>query len=490
MIVEVKKINMWGAQGLNQGKKIVVLGGGEAGQMFLYHFKKYRKNEGQIIGFFDDNINEIKIEGEEIPYLGKLANFKDTLPYLKVDRIILSIPSMNHKKKQMIIDVCAELEIETFTLPDIHIILTKGTNPLTERPISYADLLDRQEKKMDVKKMSRFFKGKTILISGAGGSIGSEIVRQINRCGPSRLILLGHGENSIFNIHKEIQSLSNCQVFPVIADIKDKERLLEVFEKYRPDIVYHAAAHKHVPLMEENIREAIKNNILGTKNIAEASEETGVKKFILVSTDKTVHPTSVMGMTKKIAEWIVQAKNTDFSSTIFSVVRFGNVLGSRGSAIPLFWKQITYGQEITITHPEMERYFMTIPEASQLVIEASYIANGGEIFVLKMGEPQKITDVVKKLIRLAGIQPENMKITYTGLRPGEKLQESLFEEQEQTQLVEKDNFYVGKAIIPTDIKQIDEWIDKSQLLDEIKLKDYLKQFINHGTGERKNYVRN
>ncbi|EJC3746165.1 polysaccharide biosynthesis protein [Enterococcus faecium] len=471
-------------------KKIVVLGGGEAGQMFLYHFKKYRRGEGEIIGFFDDNIDEIKIEGERIPYLGKIVNFKDRLPLLNVDRIILSIPSMNSLKKQKIIDICAELELETFSLPDIHTILTQGISPLTEHPISYSDLLDRQEKRMDIKKISRFFSGKTILISGAGGSIGSEIVRQVNRCTPDKIILLGHGENSIYNIYKELSPISNCEVFPIIADIKDKERLLDVFEKYQPDIVYHAAAHKHVPLMEENVGEAIKNNILGTKNIAEVSEETGVKKFILVSTDKTVHPTSVMGMTKKIAEWIVQDKNSDFSTTIFSVVRFGNVLGSRGSAIPLFWKQINHGQEITITHPDMERYFMTIPEASQLVIEASCLAKGGEIFVLKMGEPQKIIDVVKKLIRLAGIQPENIKITYTGLRPGEKLQESLFEEQEQSQLVEKKNFYVGKSSIPKDIHQIDYWIMNSKYLDENELKDYLKYFITNGSGERQKYVKN
>lgn len=468
----------------------MVLGGGEAAQMFTYHFEKYRSDEGKIIGFFDDKMKKMEVEGQEIPYLGKITYFKEILPTLNIDRIIISIPSMSVEKKQRLIESCAELGIETYILPDIHTILTYGTSPLVERAVRYSDLLERDEKQMDVDEMSRFFEGKTILISGAGGSIGSEIARQINRCRPKNIILLGHGENSIFNIYKELQQSNNCHLIPVIADIQDKERLLHVFTKYQPNVVYHAAAHKHVPLMEENIEEAIKNNVLGTKNMADLSEEMGVDKFILVSTDKTVHPTSVMGMTKKIAEWIVQDKNTVSCHTIFSVVRFGNVLGSRGSAIPLFWEQIIKGQEVTITHPDMERYFMTIPEASQLVIEAGCRAEGGEIFVLKMGEPQKITDIVKKLIRLAGANPDNMKISYTGLRPGEKLKESLFEEQEQIDLNEQSNFYVGKALIPSSVKQIDIWLKKSKTIDENHLKEYLNQFIVTGTGEILTYVEN
>ena len=473
-------------------KKVLVLGGGEAAQLWIYHTKHFRQAEIQVVGILDDSLAK-ETQIEEVPVIGRLSDLNEVVQSFGIEKIIIAIPSLSVRKRDKLLTHCADLNLETNILPDISSIMSTEANPVQERSVRYSDLLNREEQKMNVANLKRFFKGKTILISGAGGSIGSELVRQVNKCQPQKILLLGHGENSIFSIYKEILKVKTCPVVPIIADIQDKQRLEENFQFYRPEIIYHAAAHKHVPLMEGNPTEAIKNNVWGTMNMVEVADEFGVEKFMMISTDKTVYPTSTMGMTKKIAEWIVQSKNTKNTSTIFSVVRFGNVLGSRGSAIPLFWEQIQNNEPITITHPEMERYFMTIPEASQLVIEASEQATGNDMYILQMGEPQKIVKIVEKLIHLAGKKSVDVKIAYTGLRNGEKLSESLFEEQEMADMTKiNTKFFKGHAIIPMHLtemlKNLEMVLANQEEPDQIKA--VLAQIIHEGQKEERIYFNN
>ncbi len=306
-------------------------------------------------------------------------------------------------------------------MPSIEDVMTGKVAVNEMKEVQIEDLLGRDEVKLDMIAISNKLTDRVILVTGAGGSIGSEICRQVMNFRPKQLILLGHGENSIYTIHMELQQRSSgfTKLVPIIADIQDRERIFEVVKQYKPDVIYHAAAHKHVPLMEYNPCEAVKNNIFGTKNIAEAAHEFCVGKFVMISTDKAVNPPNVMGATKRIAEMVVQTLAKG-SSTNFAAVRFGNVLGSRGSVIPLFKKQIAAGGPVTVTHPDMTRYFMTIPEASRLVLQAGTLGGNGEIFVLDMGEPVKIVDLARNLIHLSGFTEDEIKIVFTGLRPGEK----------------------------------------------------------------------
>ena len=324
------------------------------------------------------------------------------------------------------------------------------------RNIEIEDLLRREPVKLDLGEISRYIQDKIILITGAGGSIGSELSRQISKIRPKKIILLGRGENSIYEIHQELkEKFCDLEYIPVIADIRDRKRIDEIFARYKPQVVFHAAAHKHVPLMEAQPSEAVKNNIFGTKNIVEAADRFQVETVIMISTDKAVNPTSVMGATKRVAELIVQNMNAH-SKTKYAVVRFGNVLGSRGSVIPLFKKQIAKGGPITITHPDMVRYFMTIPEATQLVLQAGAIAKGSEVFLLDMGEPVRIFDMAKDLVELHGLVPEqDIKFVFTGLRPGEKLYEELLTTEEGAESTHHKKIY--KATI--------ENIDKNVLGD-------------------------
>ncbi len=309
------------------------------------------------------------------------------------------------------------------------------------------DLLGRDPVELDMDMISNELTNKTILVTGAGGSIGSEICRQVCNFYPERIILLGHGENSIYLINRELRNRfgKNVDIVPIIADVQNRARMFEIMEMYKPYAVYHAAAHKHVPLMEDNPEEAVRNNILGTKNTAEAAKNAEVKKFVMISTDKAVNPPNVMGASKRIAEMIIQSLNDETHRTNFVAVRFGNVLGSRGSVIPLFKSQIEEGGPVTVTHPEMTRYFMTIPEASRLVLQAGALAEGGEVFVLDMGEPVKIVDLARNLIKLSGKKEDDIRITFTGIRPGEKMYEELMNKDEihPEQVFEK--IYRGKV---------------------------------------------
>lgn len=375
--------------------------------------------------------------------------------------------------------------VELLKMPNIEDVMSGELEVNQLKKVEVEDLLGRDPVELDMDMISNELTNKTILVTGAGGPIGSEICRQVCNFYPERIILLGHGENSIYLINRELRNRfgKNVDIVPIIADVQNRARMFEIMETYKPYAVYHAAAHKHVPLMEENPEEAVRNNILGTKNTAEAAKNAEVKKFVMISTDKAVNPPNVMGASKRIAEMIIQSLNDETHRTNFVAVRFGNVLGSRGSVIPLFKSQIEEGGPVTVTHPEMTRYFMTIPEASRLVLQAGALAEGGEVFVLDMGEPVKIVDLARNLIKLSGKKEDDIRITYTGIRPGEKMFEELMNKDEvhPEQVFEK--IYRGKV-------QHMKCNEVEAIIQDI-VNDFSKEkIINYANGKKgDNYVR-
>lgn len=375
--------------------------------------------------------------------------------------------------------------VELLKMPNIEDVMSGELEVNQLKKVEVEDLLGRDPVELDMDMILNELTNKTILVTGAGGSIGSEICRQVCNFYPERIILLGHGENSIYLINRELRNRfgKNVDIVPIIADVQNRARMFEIMETYKPYAVYHAAAHKHVPLMEDNPEEAVRNNILGTKNTAEAAKNAEVKKFVMISTDKAVNPPNVMGASKRIAEMIIQSLNDETHRTNFVAVRFGNVLGSRGSVIPLFKSQIEEGGPVTVTHPEMTRYFMTIPEASRLVLQAGALAEGGEVFVLDMGEPVKIVDLARNLIKLSGKKEDDIRITYTGIRPGEKMFEELMNKDEvhPEQVFEK--IYRGKV-------QHMKCNEVEAIIQDI-VNDFSKEkIINYANGKKgDNYVR-
>lgn len=375
--------------------------------------------------------------------------------------------------------------VELLKMPNIEDVMSGELEVNQLKKVEVEDLLGRDPVELDMDMISNELTNKTILVTDAGGSIGSEICRQVCNFYPERIILLGHGENSIYLINRELRNRfgKNVDIVPIIADVQNRARMFEIMETYKPYAVYHAAAHKHVPLMEDNPEEAVRNNILGTKNTAEAAKNAEVKKFVMISTDKAVNPPNVMGASKRIAEMIIQSLNDETHRTNFVAVRFGNVLGSRGSVIPLFKSQIEEGGPVTVTHPEMTRYFMTIPEASRLVLQAGALAEGGEVFVLDMGEPVKIVDLARNLIKLSGKKEDDIRITYTGIRPGEKMFEELMNKDEvhPEQVFEK--IYRGKV-------QHMKCNEVEAIIQDI-VNDFSKEkIINYANGKKgDNYVR-
>lgn len=375
--------------------------------------------------------------------------------------------------------------VELLKMPNIEDVMSGELEVNQLKKVEVEDLLGRDPVELDMDMISNELTNKTILVTGAGGSIGSEICRQVCNFYPERIILLGHGENSIYLINRELRNRfgKNVDIVPIIADVQNRARMFEIMETYKPYAVYHAAAHKHVPLIEDNPEEAVHNNILGTKNTAEAAKNAEVKKFVMISTDKAVNPPNVMGASKRIAEMIIQSLNDETHRTNFVAVRFGNVLGSRGSVIPLFKSQIEEGGPVTVTHPEMTRYFMTIPEASRLVLQAGALAEGGEVFVLDMGEPVKIVDLARNLIKLSGKKEDDIRITYTGIRPGEKMFEELMNKDEvhPEQVFEK--IYRGKV-------QHMKCNEVEAIIQDI-VNDFSKEkIINYANGKKgDNYVR-
>lgn len=426
--------------------RILIIGAGEGGQLLYQSFLGSQiVNNIEVVGFVDDDCNKwgTYLIGKKV--LGNTREINQLIQTFRINMVTIAIPSLPKKKIQQLVQSIENKNIKVNMVPSFEEVATGKINVSQLKEVDVIDLLGREEVSLDLESISHQLEGQTILVTGAGGSIGSEICRQVLAFEPAKLILLGHGENSIYSIHRELTTLDpqrKVEILPIIADIQDRERIFYLMEKYHPTIVYHAAAHKHVPLMEYNPTEAIKNNINGTKNVAEAAKKNHVKNFVMISSDKANRPPNVMGATKRIAEMLITSLNQS-GETKFSAVRFGNVLGSRGSVIPLFKEQILRGGPIIVTDFRMTRYFMTIPEASRLVIQSGALAKGGEIFVLDMDKPIKIVDLAKNMIHLSGYTEEDIEIVETGIRPGEKLYEELLLEKEkkETQIFEK--IFVG-----------------------------------------------
>ncbi|HDR7946798.1 TPA: polysaccharide biosynthesis protein [Bacillus toyonensis] len=430
-------------------KRTLIIGAGSAGTMVVRQLQHNKEADLYPIAFVDDDKNKQKLEIYNVPVVGTTNHIKEIVEDNDIEHIIIAIPSLNRKQINEIFEKCRETKAKTQIVPMLEDLLDGKVSVNEVRDVQVEDLLGREPIQLDDAGIGEQITGKTILVTGAGGSIGSEICRQVMKYKPGKIVLLGHGENSIYNIEMEMRVTYKdvVEITTEIADVQDRNKIFEIMKKHQPYIVYHAAAHKHVPLMERNPEEAVKNNIFGTKNVAEAADTFKVNTFVMVSTDKAVNPTNVMGATKRFAEMLVQHLAAVSVNTRFVAVRFGNVLGSRGSVIPLFKKQIQKGGPVTVTHPDMIRYFMTIPEASRLVIQAGTLAKGGELFVLDMGDPVKIVDLAKNLITLSGYSIEEIGIKFTGLRPGEKMYEELLNESEihPEQIFPK--IHVGKAIL-------------------------------------------
>ncbi|PWN14509.1 hypothetical protein CU072_18350 [Bacillus thuringiensis] len=452
-------------------KRTLIIGAGSAGTMVVRQLQHNKEADLYPIAFVDDDRNKQKLEIYNVPVVGTTNHIQEIVKDNDIEHIIIAIPSLSRGQINEIFEKCRKTKAKTQIVPMLEDLLDGKLSVNEFRDVQVEDLLGREPIKLDDAGIGEKITGKTILVTGAGGSIGSEICRQVMKYKPAKIVLLGHGENSIYNIEMEMRVTykDSVEITTEIADIQDRHKIFEIMKKHQPYIVYHAAAHKHVPLMERNPEEAVKNNIFGTKNVAEAADTFKVNTFVMVSTDKAVNPTNVMGATKRFAEMIVQHMASVSTGTRFVAVRFGNVLGSRGSVIPLFKKQIQKGGPVTVTHPDMIRYFMTIPEASRLVIQAGTLARGGELFVLDMGAPVKIVDLAKNLITLSGFSIEEIGIEFTGLRPGEKMYEELLNEGEihPEQIFPK--IHIGKAVL------IDQGI--------------LRQFMNDFEGISKEEIR-
>ncbi|WML47796.1 nucleoside-diphosphate sugar epimerase/dehydratase [Neobacillus sp. PS3-34] len=463
----------------NHKKRTLIVGAGAAGTMVARQLLK--NNEAQLspVGFIDDNVKKQHLDILGVPVVGGVNDIEKAVEHLEIDNIVIAIPSLSKKDLNNIFQECAKTNAKTQILPMLEDLVTGKVSVQQFRDVQVEDLLGRETVKLDIEKISEYITNKVVLVTGAGGSIGSEICRQISIFNPRQLILLGHGENSIYSVEMELKEIyrdTEIEFIPVIADLQDEKKMMNVLHLYKPEVVYHAAAHKHVPLMEANPEEAIKNNLIGTMNAAKAASWNGVKTFVMISTDKAVNPTSVMGATKRLAEMMIQHLNKE-SETTFVAVRFGNVLGSRGSVIPLFKKQIEKGGPVTVTHPEMVRYFMTIPEASRLVLQAGTLAKGGEIFVLDMGDPVKIVDLAKNLIKLSGNSIEDIGIEFTGMRPGEKLFEELLKEDEIHDQQVYPKIYIGKTV-DLYFNEIEEIISMYPTYDKEELKGKLLNLAN------------
>lgn len=460
-------------------KRALIIGAGAAGTMVARQLKFNHDGELRPVGFIDDDLKKQHLDIMGIPVLGGLEKVEEVVEKLEIDYIIIAIPSLSKKELNRIVTACSRTKAKTQIIPKLEDIMLGLVSVSEFRDVQVEDLLGREPVELDTENIAGYIQGKVVLVTGAGGSIGSEICRQAARFHPAKIVLLGHGENSIYSIEMELKQAfgEDIEIITEIADVQDREKIHKVMARQFPDVVFHASAHKHVPLMERNPDEAVKNNIIGTKNVAEAADHYGVGTFVMISTDKAVNPTSVMGATKRIAEMVVQ-KIAQNSETRFVAVRFGNVLGSRGSVIPLFKEQIKKGGPVTVTHPEMVRYFMTIPEASRLVIQAGALAHGGEIFVLDMGEPVKIVDLAKNLIRLSGYTEEEIGIEFTGVRPGEKLFEELLSKNEVHEEQIYPNIYVGKSL-EIDFRIIENLIEEFNSLESDVLRDELLDIANY-----------
>jgi len=432
----------------HQQKRVLVYGAGQAGVMVLKEIKS-RQNTGEtVIGFMDDDPGKKGQKMHGLPVFGGKDKLMATLAKQNVDMLVIAIPSASETVRKELIHMVKDTKIKISILPKVYDLIEGTTSVQAIRPVEIEDLLGRDEVKLDNETISAYITNKVVLVTGGGGSIGSELCRQIVRFSPKELIIVDIYENNAYDIQMELKrEVPNQRVSVLIASVRDENRIRSIFEDYRPQVVFHAAAHKHVPLMEDSPCEAIKNNVFGTYHVAEAASTYGAERFVLISTDKAVNPTNVMGASKRLCEMIVQSFSQDNNKTDYMAVRFGNVLGSNGSVIPLFKEQIKKGGPVTVTHPDIIRYFMTIPEAAQLVIQAGGMARGGELFVLDMGDPVKIDMLARDLIRLSGFEPDmDIKIEYTGLRPGEKLYEELLMSEEGLTTTSNDKIFIAKPM--------------------------------------------
>lgn len=460
-------------------KRTLIVGAGEAGAVIARQLTSGQNDTALTpVGFVDDDPNKFKMHLFNIPVLGSIDLISEIVERENIDHIIIAIPSLRNGELSAIVSRCSQTNAKVQILPKIEDLATGKVAIKALRNVDVEDVLGRKPVKLDIHAISRYVSNSTVMVTGAGGSIGSEICRQLMQFSPARILLVGHGEYSIYSIDMELRrkfESSETEIIPIIGDVQDRNRMFNIVDQYRPTVIYHAAAHKHVPLMEDNPQEAIKNNVIGTKNVAEAADTYNIETFVLVSTDKAVNPTNVMGATKRLAEMIIQDLALQ-SETKFVAVRFGNVLGSRGSVIPLFKKQIESGGPVTVTHPDMTRYFMTIPEASRLVIQAGTLAKGGEIFVLDMGEPIKIVDLAKNLIKLSGYSLDEIPIEFTGIRPGEKMYEELLNENEILPGEVYEKIYVGRTN-QVDISKLLQLIQSYKQYGNDELKEQLMGIV-------------
>lgn len=455
--------------------RTLVVGAGQGGSLFVKSLQRH-DNEVNVVGFIDDDTTKQHVLLYGVPVLGSISDIPELVKLHNIEQITVAIPSMQPEEYERFLEVTANLNVTVNQMPSVEDVMQGKLEVNQFRDIDVVDLLGREEVTLDMEQLSDKITGKIVLVSGAGGSIGSEICRQIVRFSPAKILLLGHGENSIYLIHKELQQVAHeeTELVPIIADIQDRDRIFTIMQQYKPNRVYHAAAHKHVPLMEYNPTEAVKNNIYGTKNMAEAAKAANADSFVMISTDKAVNPPNVMGATKRVAEMIVTGLNEP-GKTIFAAVRFGNVLGSRGSVVPLFKEQIKRGGPITVTDFRMTRYFMTIPEASRLVLQAGALAKGGEIFILDMAEPVKIVDLAKKMVKLSGYTEKEIPIVEAGIRPGEKLYEELLSSSEHTDKKVYDKIFVGK-VNNKPIQEVMKFVQEVECLSANEMKTELVTF--------------
>jgi FlaA1/EpsC-like NDP-sugar epimerase len=455
--------------------RIAVMGAGHAGSMIVRELRQHPNPDGRVVGFLDDDPRKHKLHIHGLPVLGGRYDIPRLVSELDIHQIIIAVPEASGKDIREIVDICEHANVKPRVMPALYELIDGTVNFSQIRDVQIEDLLRREPVETDLDAIEALVQGKRVLVTGAGGSIGGELSRQLLRLGPAELIIVGHGENSIFEVHNELNKMlatlpehikAHCKIQPVIADIRFAGRIRHVFEKYQPQIVFHAAAHKHVPLMEHNPSEAITNNLLGTRNLVEGARTVDVEHFVMISTDKAVNPTSIMGASKRMCELIVH-QAAQQTQKPYMVVRFGNVLGSRGSVIQTFRKQIAAGGPITVTHPDIRRYFMTIPEAVQLVLQAAVIGKGGEVFTLDMGEQIKIADLARDMIELSGLEVgKDIDITFTGLRPGEKLYEELFLPDEAFERTQHKKIFIAadaNSFVP---EHLDHWVHSLALSAE------------------------
>ena len=463
--------------------KLLLIGAGDTGEKIARDILSNTNNEFNIVGFLDDNVEKIGSSIHGIPVIDRITTLNNLS--INYDEILITAPGASGDNLRRIIDIC-KLSGKTFkTVPSLNEMINKDVTLQSIRNVSYLDLLGRDEVQLDVNAIENFIKGKRILISGAGGSIGSELVRQCLEFHPGSLILLDNSELNLFNIEQEVSYYeTKTLIRSVLANVRDKNLLQNTFQEYRPQVVIHAAAYKHVPMQELHPWSAVSTNVLGTLHLVQLANQYNVEKFVLVSTDKAVHPVNIMGATKRLAEKVIQSVDMRESKTEFTAVRFGNVIGSSGSVIPIFRKQIDRGGPVTITHPEMSRYFMSITEASQLILQAgSMNGKSGQIYLLDMGKPVRIKDMANDLIRLSGLEPEkDIPIIYTGLRPGEKLYEELVSKEEKAQSTDHKKIMVlnnGTNNMPWEImkREIQSLVDISLKFDTDQIKRKLQQMI-------------